>query len=80
MRWRSAFDEPRPRRPKVRSLTAAERDQLVAAMTMQIAASPVLSAFDVQVQPAYTSSETVAGAPTRSARTKVTTSPWRKPG
>lgn len=49
MRWRQ--DRlPRPHRPKVRRLAADEQEKLLAAMTREIARSPVLSAFGLQVR------------------------------
>ncbi len=49
MRWRRNWSE-RPPRPKVRRLPAEERKQLLAKMTKEIARSPVLSGFGVQVR------------------------------
>jgi hypothetical protein len=49
MRWRQNWSE-RPPRPKVRSLSADEQQQLLATMTEEIARSPVLSGFGVQVR------------------------------
>jgi len=50
MRMRRRFERARPPRPQVRKLTADERDQLLGEMAEEIARSPVLSAFDVQVK------------------------------
>jgi len=49
MRWRRNWSE-RPARPKARQLTADEQQQLLNKMTGEIAHSPVLSAFGVQVR------------------------------
>ena len=49
MRWRRNWSE-RPPRPKVRRLPAEEQKQLLAKMTKEIARSPVLSGFGVQVR------------------------------
>jgi len=49
MRWRRNWLE-RPPRPKVRRLSADEQQQLLTKMTKDIARSPVLSAFGVQVR------------------------------
>lgn len=48
MRWRRDWS-PRPPRPKVRRLPADEQKKLLASMTSEIARSPVLSAFGLQV-------------------------------
>jgi hypothetical protein len=49
MRWQRNWSA-RPRRPKVRSLEADEKEKLLALMTEEIANSPVLSAFGTQVR------------------------------
>lgn len=49
MRWRRDWS-PRPRRPKVRRLDADEQEKLLAKLTKEIACSPVLSAFGLQVR------------------------------
>jgi hypothetical protein len=49
MRWRRDWSA-RPPRPKVRRLSADEQKTLLASMTREIARSPVLSGFGVQVR------------------------------
>ena len=49
MRWRQNGSEKQPR-PKVRRLSADEQQQLLAKMTKELARSPVLSGFGVQVR------------------------------
>jgi hypothetical protein len=49
MRWRRNWSE-RPPRPKVRRLSADEQEKLLAQMAKEIARSPVLSGFGVQVR------------------------------
>lgn len=49
MRWRGDRSERQPR-PKVRQLTADEQQQLLGKMAQEIARSPVLSAFALQVR------------------------------
>lgn len=50
MRWRRRYDYVRPPRPKARSLTADEREQLLAKLNAGIECSPILRAFAVQVR------------------------------
>lgn len=50
MRWRRNYETDRPLRPKVRKLTADEREQLLGEMGREIKRSPVLTAFDMQVR------------------------------
>jgi hypothetical protein len=49
MRWRQSWPEKTPR-PKLRRLAADEQNNLLAQMTEEIARSPVLSAFGIQVE------------------------------
>jgi len=49
MRWGRNWPEKQPR-PKVRRLTAGEQQTILAEMTNEIARSPVLSGFGVQVR------------------------------
>ena len=51
MQWRGQREAIRPRRPTMRRLTTDERDKILGEMTREIARSPVLTAFSVQVQP-----------------------------
>ena len=52
MRWRRRGDWPeRPPRPRVRKLTAQEKDRLSQAIAKAIAATPVLSYFKVEARP-----------------------------
>ncbi len=49
MRWRRGW-LPKPPRPKVRRLTAEEQENLLTQMAKEIARSPVLSGFGIQVR------------------------------
>jgi hypothetical protein len=51
MNWRRKNFYSSPPRPKALTLTADEQDQIVAKLSTEIAGSPVLSAFGVQVRP-----------------------------
>lgn len=52
MRWRHRGDWPeRSRRPKIRKLTALEKDNLSKAIGKAIGASPILSYFKVEARP-----------------------------